>query len=278
MRGILTATGPIHQGGNNTGNFAPVKRITILSAAGQRVTIPAVSGNGIRGVLRRVSAQMTLDALEGNQWTYAQFSALVSGGQLTGTQKEWSDEQRVELSAAIPHFALFGVAGGKGMTPGQWQCSDATPVCVETSHLTGVESSLPVRMLTEMREGVRVDAKTYSPVFTASYSVDAETGELIRRDEPERATDQMIYSVEAIIAGAQFAWDARVSDVWPAASPWLAATIRKWQADGGYVGGMSARGYGGTALSGQLADWVAAQPVPEPIDVDRATAALQIVT
>lgn len=280
MRGILTAQGPIHQGGDTEGNVAAVKRMTILGADGRRVEVPAVSGNGLRGALRRVSAKLTLEALEGHDWRYAAFSALVSGGQLTNTQKAWSDAERVELSQAIPHFALFGVAGGLGMSPGQWQCGDAWPVCAETAHLTGVGSALPLRQLTELREGTRVDAKAFSPVFAAEYKADVETGELvlIASDQGDRATDQMIYSTEAILPGVMFAWDVHVLPEWASAGPWLARVLRAWQAGGGFVGGMSARGYGSTVLSGELAEWVAAQPEPRKIDVVRASAALEIVT
>lgn len=279
LQGVLTAVGPLHQGGGSDGNFSPVKRATVLGPDGKRVSVPHITGNGIRGMLRRVSAGMTLQVLAeaGASLTYPQYSALVSGGSLSNKQKAWSDKERVGLSEAIPHIATFGVAGGLGMTPGQWQCGDAWPVCSETGHITGVESDIPARALTEIREGVRIDSRGYSPMLSGSFVADGQGAlTLIEQDEP-RDSDQMIYSTEAIAAGCRFVWSISVADVWEQVPSWLATTVRVWQAGGGHLGGMSARGFGSTRLTGGIAEWSSTFVRPE-FDAERAMAALAIVT
>lgn len=266
--GTLTAVGPIHQGGTNEGNVSPVKRETIMMPDGTQRSVQTVSGNGIRGALRRISAELTLQHVDQDALNPAVLSAVISGGQLSNKQTEWTPEQRVALSRAVPHIATFGVAGGLGMTPGQWQCGSAYPVCADTAHITGIESDVSARSLSEIIEGTRMDSGGYHP------NAPAET---LGSVTAQRDTDQMIFSTEAIPAGTEFWWHIAVSTAFNA-DRWLALVIREWQRTGGHVGGMSARGYGATRLAGGIAEWADATPAPDRLDPAAVTDALRIIT
>lgn len=119
----------------DTGNFRAFRRQMVLGV-GQ---VPVLSGNAIRGVLRRAlmrhfleAAGMTPAAYEcaAGHWDRI-YAALCNGGTLVGSEKAVNTKQLRDLRAAVPPLSLLGSALYTYMLPGMISMLDAYPQCRE---------------------------------------------------------------------------------------------------------------------------------------------------
>lgn len=124
----FTALAPIAHGafGPSTGNAQLIRRLPVGNKR-----VPVVSGNALRGVLRRIAMRDALAlcglSRETPGWDDL-YAAVVNGGHLRGAETG-IDPQRVrDLRAAVPALSLFGAALQTWMLPGRMSVGIVWPV------------------------------------------------------------------------------------------------------------------------------------------------------
>lgn len=151
IEGILGVLSPVVSGSDeHTGNHTDIRRIT-YSVDGKPVDIPVISGNSIRGQLRRlVMADMLervgkipegLDLAEvkkmasQSKWFARLWHSLCSGGMLGQVAEK--DSGYVDLAMkrsvrmALPPVSVLGTAIGNQMIQGKIDVAIARPCCLE---------------------------------------------------------------------------------------------------------------------------------------------------
>jgi len=139
----LRCESPLHHGafGEDTGNAVALRRIPLASAP-QRAGIPVLSGNALRGALRRLVMRELFErcdlsrvtaGLSPKQWDKL-YGALANGGHLTGSESRANPADRRALRDALPALSLFGAALYSYMLPGQMSVGWCYPTCTETVH------------------------------------------------------------------------------------------------------------------------------------------------
>lgn len=141
FRVTITCDAPLHHGafGEDTGNAVAHRRLPLASAP-QRAGIPVVSGNSLRGIIRRLLMRELLDRcglsrsgidLEPKQWDKL-YGALANGGHLTGSEGKANPAARAALREAVPALSLLGAALYSYMLPGKVSVGWCYPACTET--------------------------------------------------------------------------------------------------------------------------------------------------
>ena len=111
IRVTLKALSPIAHGafGPSTGNTLLFRRVPIVSLMG-RPFVPAVSGNAIRGVLRRIVMRDLLDRCGFDKtspgWDHL-YAALANGGHLQGSEASIDPVAIGSLRAALPPLSAL---------------------------------------------------------------------------------------------------------------------------------------------------------------------------
>ena len=159
LRITLTALSPLSHGafsdGSSGGNAMAFRREPILTEDGLR-RVPVISGNAVRGVMRRNIMRELLDrsgvtrasmdaALEGKSmrgWDRL-YAALAQGGTIEEMEKVVSPSEIRERRAALPPLSLFGAALYSSLLSGQMSIGFAWPVCRETVAAGIVVTDIP---------------------------------------------------------------------------------------------------------------------------------------
>jgi hypothetical protein len=237
--GTLDALSPlVHGGDEKTGSTPVLRSLTHWDPlTAQHVRLPFLSGNAIRGVLRRLVMHDLLAQLG-----YTLTSAKLHHALLTGGVLESTDETagvidlpfRRQVRDALPPLGLFGTALGNQMLPGCLRVEHAIPYCAEYRAYLGAAADDP-----RAQHGVR----TFTDVAFAT-----------RRDDlrAERATDeqaqQMLVEFEAFIPGTRFQHGFVLAYASALEASCLGHVLTLWQAQP-FLGGKSASGYGKLALA-----------------------------
>ncbi len=244
--GTITALSPCHHGGNDkTGSTVNLNRQKWI-VDGEPADIPYISGNSIRGVLRRLLFRDMLRRLNheidvSNGGGRRLYHALFSGGTLEQARNKDAGFNNLELKRRIydlmPPARLFGFAFGNQLLEGTLKVGQILPVCTELADFIPAELKprLSVFSLIAQRFHTRKDDL-----------VNAE------RDEGE-ASHQMLVDYEIFVAGTVFYHDFRLEDATSLDKSTLAAMLDAWQAKP-YLGAKSATGLGQVRLSYQFGD------------------------
>lgn len=139
-----------------SGNAMQFRREPILSITGTP-RVPVISGNSIRGTMRRfimrellASAGVTAESLEGKVGKKAMrmfdrlYAALAQGGTIEEMEASVSPSDVRALRSSLPPLSLFGAALYNSLLPGMMSVGFAYPVCKQTveAGLVQGESSL----------------------------------------------------------------------------------------------------------------------------------------
>lgn len=201
-----------------------IRRASLLSKDGTSVEVPAISGNSLRGQLRRIAARQMLDRLKLERVPTKVYHLLFSGGAIS--KGETSSSHRVAdiraLRELVPMIGLFGGAWHAEIMPGCLSVDWIWPVCEATIQITGIESPVSVRELVDDLFYTRCDD---SPI------------------PDDEVSSQMIYECEAIVPGVVLCGALSLTRATEVESGCLAIAFAEWLA---YprLGGQSSRGHG----------------------------------
>ena len=152
VRGILTALSPVFHGGSEkTGSVVLLNRIKFI-VDGKPTDVPIISGNQVRGRLRRL---LTADFLElagykmdlGQKSYQKLYHTLFAGGVLEAVEEE-SESAVVDLNLKfrivkyILPLRLFGCSYANQMIEGRVLVGHMLPVCKELRDYIGVDSDI----------------------------------------------------------------------------------------------------------------------------------------
>ncbi len=195
IEGTVTALTPIFHGGDEKTGSTPVLRTIMVYVEGiGRVPIPYISGNGVRGKLRRLAMKDFLDMV-GYEITNAKLHhALFSGGVLESTEETTGVidlEFRKKVRDIIPPASVFGCALGNQMIQGILIVEHMWPICEE------YRPYLPAEYQDDPRASRPIRTFTDQSFITRRDDLRAE------REEGEQAV-QMKVDYECFVPGTKF--------------------------------------------------------------------------
>lgn len=233
--GTLKTLTPLHHGGNEkTGSVTLLNRIKFMTDKGA-VEVPIISGNSIRGVLRRLlfSDFLSLARYEINisrKSGQRLYHALFSGGMLETIEEKSRGTIDIALKKRIveylPPARLLGFSIGNQIIVSKLKVGQALPLCTE---LAGF---LP--------DNVHPKSSVYDLLTTTFQTRRDELR--IERKEGEQAV-QMIVEHEDFAPGAMFYHEFRLEDPDEIDLSCLARALELWH-DKPFIGGKSSIGYG----------------------------------
>ena len=184
FKGYITAETMLHHGGNiKTGSQSMLRRIKFY-ANGKFVEIPYISGNAMRGRLRRLGMGDLLQRLGYEMENLRLHHILFSGGTLTTVSTKDTGtidfDLRRKVQEYLPMISLFGTAMGNQIMAGKLVVGNMVPVCKELG--TG----------------------EYSVNEFLDWTYQTRKDDLhLEREEDEQA-QQMLYEFEVFVPGTVF--------------------------------------------------------------------------
>jgi hypothetical protein len=231
--GIITALSPIHQGGDEkSGNTQMIKRIAFM-VDGKKTMIPVISGNSIRGVLRRLIMADMLERLDYTLENIKVYHILFSGGSLESVESDagyLNLETRRKIRETLPPLSLLGTSMGNQMPSGKLEVDFALPICSELAGFLPAQHRSP-RSIYEMQDH---DFTTRRDDLRAD------------REEGERAV-QMKVDFEILIPGTRFHHRFALKDATDIERAAFGQMLALWNARS-HIGGKSAIGFGDVKL------------------------------
>lgn len=159
FEGTMTVKSPLHHAGDEKTGSSPILRSIYVYSHDKQRKVPYISGNGIRGKLRRL---LMYDYLERLGVAISDLDPKLYHVLFTGGMLEQGDstlaidlEQRKQLRDGIPPLALIGCAYGNQMLPGVLKVGHGFPVCAEYAPMlppdlaSRSEATRPVREFTD---------------------------------------------------------------------------------------------------------------------------------
>lgn len=134
---VLTARSPISHRAETIGTTSTLRRTKVLGPDGVVELVPIVSGNSLRGVLRRIGEELLREVLgyEG-LLPLPVAHALRNGGAITRTSAEPLTGRRLrELRTLVPHLSVFGAAVGAAPIRGCLRVGHVVPLVEEARPL-----------------------------------------------------------------------------------------------------------------------------------------------
>lgn len=227
--GSLTALSSVMHGGESLGTVTYLRRERFLLDDGTVEDVPVLSGNMLRGILRRLAADLWWDAVGRPRMSMALVHAIWSGGALAkSTTSPLTTVRLQEVRRVCPVIGLFGAAGGGRIVEGAVQVGKAIPVCRETASVVECDpTGLP-----SLWDLTQVEYFSKAPGGPAEAAVEGTT-----------VGSPMRFGVESFVTGSRFAWRCGATWASPAELSLWEETLRAFVARG-QVGGMAAAGFG----------------------------------
>lgn len=269
LRGIVNAVTPIcHFGDEKTGSTPILRSLTIWDPEQQQhVRMPFISGNAVRGILRRLCMRDFLERIGYADDAVKLHHALFTGGLLESTADASGGKLDLELRRlirdALPPLALFGTAIGNQIVDSCLKVGHLMPLCREyASNLLDVDDP-------RKHESIR----TFTEQCFATRRDDLRA----EREDDEQAR-QMKIEFEVFTAGTGFRHSFTLVYANEVEAGCLAYTLGLWEAQP-FIGGKSSSGYGEIAwtyhpeLSAQpYEDWL-----EDEANKERAAGTLEMI-
>jgi len=264
--GVVTATSSIAHGGETRASITLLRREQVRLPDGRAVFVPLVSGNAVRGSLRRVGEEMLRDVLhyEGLIPLSAAHVLRGGGGAITRTTNPLSGARLRDVRALVPQLAVFGGAVGRPVD-GALQVGKLLPHVAETAHLTGhqgpdIFTATQVETYTSSNETTTSGFHALLP--EVAVPLDGQGGvdlEALAALDSQSWSDSgpMIYRIETFPAGTKFSTWLRLERTSELAAAFFGDVLQEWTRRG-RIGGRSAIGHGDFT-----ADWTPDVPVPD---------------
>lgn len=275
--GTLRAVSSIAHDGERRGTVSLLRRERFVTPDGEFVHLPVVSGNSLRGALRRTACDLFVDALELEGELSLPAAQLLrgGGGALHKSSKAPLTGSRLaRLRQLVPPVAVFGGTVGSRTLSGALQVGKVVPHLVETAHLLAptpavdiASTSSSTTSLPDVFTATQLETYTRVEDTEAVLSVSAvpvrPDGSLEARTVLEEApaaagaTGQMLYRIETFPAGTRFdAW-LQLLRADPIASDFTREVVQAFTASG-RLGGRRGIGHGRFT-----ADWtITVAPTP----------------
>jgi len=264
IQGRLTALSPIYHGGNEkTGNVVLLNRLRFI-VGGKPVDVPVISGNQIRGRLRRLLARDFL-RLAGYELDLSQkkhqklYHTLFAGGVLTEVEEGESGVVDLDLKARLVRYVvpirLFGASYANQMVEGRVLVGFALPICRELVDFTGVDS----------------DVSFYQLITRAFQTRRDELRVGSGREGEDDETVQMIVEYEVFAPGAQFFHELVLETEEEGLALDLSAlyrAVKLWQEEP-HIGGKSSAGFGRLKIEYLWPSGVSEQKYLEHVEENR---------
>ncbi|MDD3972410.1 MAG: RAMP superfamily CRISPR-associated protein [Clostridia bacterium] len=240
--GFITAQSPIHHGGDEkAGNQSLIRRQTYIVDQAP-IEIPVISGNAIRGILRRMIWDDLLTRVGYTLTNMKIYHMLFTGGILEAVDSKDSGvidiDMKKKLREELPPLAVLGTALGNQMFEGKLKCAIAQPICSELKDF--LPDDLPVKPDVSIYELVSFDFMTRLDDIKEA------------RKEGEQA-HQMLMSFEVINPGTVFVHAFALDNPNEVEKAVLARALNLWR-EHHLVGGKSGVGYGTVKLNYELDD------------------------
>lgn len=229
----MTVASPIsHLSDERAGNVVFFRQMAVATPSGV-ASVPVISGNSLRGKLRRVAVKRLLADLDVPQGKLPLplYHFLFSGGSIAkgDTKSALPVTQINALRAELPLLGLWGGCWGGAVLPGALRVGWVWPVCAETAHLTTIPSETPAHTL-----------------LTNAYFTRRDDGEAEQVD-PDAAPQQMIFEAEILVAGTRLVGKIQTERSTEVESSFLGAVLADWLARP-TLGGQLSRGMGEVAV------------------------------
>ena len=229
IEGRVIAQEPISHIGETSSTISNFKREKTLFR-GKIVEIPIVSGNAIRGIMRRRGAARLLELIGTTKASLGEDvqHALFSGGMLKkGAGGGTIDTNFIaELRKMLPLMSVWGTTIGQQMIGGKLDVGQLVPISCQTAHRTGIESSISVHSLMDEVAHTRRD------------DMEDKTKGL-----DEKQKQQMRYQTEVIASGTEFYHYFTLKDCNKTERGAFMSALY-WFMKYPKIGGMSGRGFG----------------------------------
>lgn len=250
--GTITARSSIAHGGETRATITLLRREQIRLPDGRPLHVPLVSGNAVRGSLRRVGEELLRDVVhyEGQVPLAAAHVLRGGGGAITKTGTPLTGARLRDVRSLVPQLAVFGGAVGRTVD-GALQVGKLMPHLAETAHLTGhdgpgVFGATQVETYTVADEGASSGFHELLPEIAVPLdgdgAVDLEALESSARTA-WLETGPMIYRVETFPAGTAFSMWLRLERTSDLAASFFADVLTEWMRRG-RIGGRRAIGHG----------------------------------
>jgi len=235
IEGTITALSPIVHGGNEKTGATVLLRREKFIIDGKPVDVPMVSGNAIRGYLRRLVMADFLKQVDyapdiSKKGGLRLYHALFTGGLLETVDASSSGvidiEFKKKVVSLIPPAVMFGFSFGNQTIESKLKVGKAIPIAKELAPF------LPDRFKPE---------RSFYELITTAFQTrkdDLKAG----REKGEQAV-QMIIEYEAFAAGTQFYHKFMIEDPTPLDEALFARMLELWEAKP-FIGGKSSIGFG----------------------------------
>lgn len=264
--GTFTAMSSIAHGGETRGTITLLRREQIAQPSGVLVQVPIVSGNTLRGRLRRIGEELLRDAVQyDGQLHPAAAHALRGGGALAKTAGEPLSGNRLQtLRDLVPQIGVFGAAAGGTIIDGALDVGKVVPHLAETNHITGANATASAFTTTQIEAYTRQDdgnTHDFTPVVTPAHTLGTDL-DLEPTAHPAAAGQQMLFHVETFPAGTVFSTWIRLRRPTALEAAFFVDVLAEYVADG-RLGGRVGTGHGQTRveltptseLGTELPDW-----------------------
>jgi len=237
VRGYIIALSPIHTAGDEkTGSESLLRRLSYV-IDGKRVEIPVLSGNAIRGILRRELMADMLMRIGYNLTSAKIYHMLFSGGMLETVDEKSSGAIDIGLKRkirqTIPPIAVLGSSLGNQIFEGKLKVNMALPICKELADF--LPDDIEIKPETSFYEFL-------DWTFTTRRDDLRE-----QRAEGEQAT-QMMVNFEVFAPGTPFYHEFILNDASEVERAVLVRMLNLWHQKP-YIGGKSAIGLGKLKLN-----------------------------
>jgi len=228
IEGRITVLTPLHHGGDEKTGSTPMLRAIDVVANGRRMRVPYISGNAIRGRLRRLLFKDMLQMCGISEVPKKAVHILASGGvlELADSSGRLDLDMRNRVRDTIPLARLMGCSIGNQIIPGVLVVGHAVPIAQETCGVMVPELPgewPPVRELTGQDFITRKDE--------------------VREREEDEAAVQMKVEFEVLLPGTQLYHYFQIEVNDELATATLARAITLWN-QSPYIGGRAASGFG----------------------------------
>jgi hypothetical protein len=230
IEGLIVAQEPISHIGQVLSTVSQFKREKTLFRD-KIIEIPVISGNALRGILRRRGAYWLMDALDVRKEDLDEDvqHALFSGGMLKkGAGGNTIDMNFIkELRTMLPLMSVFGTTIGQQMIGGKLDVGQIIPISCQTTQRTGIESDISIHSLLDEVAHTRRD----------------DMEDRITGMDSDEQKQQMRYYTEVLAAGTKFYHYFTLKDCTLLERGAFMSTLDQFMR---YpkIGGMAGRGYG----------------------------------